>query len=583
MPTNVSLLPITLGVTGHRDVQDAALLLALLQNEVAAIEARYPHSPILGLSSLAEGADRLFASVMMEKGLPLHVVLPFAQAEYEKDFATAESVTAFRTLCDYAAQTGGIYCVETVIPGSEAMIAHADQPQDAVYRDLQYARAGMYLAQRCHILFALWDGQPARGLGGTAQVVNFRREGRIQQQDLQQLTHTLPGIKRYLGQSTLLDVPDTGLVCHVHVRRSDGAYAAGAQGPSVSWYPPQPPKGDKARREGEEESWYHSLERLDRLNSDIARQQKEADAAAAHVSHAAFVQVDRLANAKMEDIRKRYNRIFALAALMAIVGNRVPGDGEHWVITSLALSLLLLILLTQALKRVHRSKANRNATDLRALAEGLRVQNVWRQAGIARAVSLHYLRRSHDNIAWVRRAMLGASVYPLSEPAALPQALEKVKEEWVRDQRDYFVKNVERKERKNRLAKRMATGLFGAGIVVTALVLGASLTGLFNEHLAHTLHSWNMWGEHLAELLIASAALSAAWAKFLGYEEDIADYQRSADLFDTALTRMAGTGAYTPDTEDRQETLYALGIETLQENARWVTRTTGRDVEVIGG
>jgi hypothetical protein len=38
-----------------------------------------------------------------------------------------------------------------------------------------------------------------------------------------------------------------------------------------------------------------------------------------------------------------------------------------------------------------------------------------------------------------------------------------------------------------------------------------------------------------------------------------------------------------PDTEDLQETLYALGIETLQENARWVARTTGRDVEIIGG
>jgi hypothetical protein len=89
----------------------------------------------------------------------------------------------------------------------------------------------------------------------------------------------------------------------------------------------------------------------------------------------------------MKDMRKVYNVIFGLAAIMALVGNRVPGDGEHWVITSLSLSLLLLVLLSVALSRVHSSRANRNATELRALAEGLRVQNVWRQAGIARAVS----------------------------------------------------------------------------------------------------------------------------------------------------------------------------------------------------
>jgi hypothetical protein len=125
---------------------------------------------------------------------------------------------------------------------------------------------------------------------------------------------------------------------------------------------------------------------------------------------------------------------------MALVGNRVPGDGEHWVITSLSLSLLLLVLLSVALSRVHSSRANRNATELRALSEGLRVQNVWRQAGIARAVSLHYLRRSHDNIAWVRRAMLAASIYPQSEASTLKTAINAVKESWVRDQKNYFEK-----------------------------------------------------------------------------------------------------------------------------------------------
>lgn len=90
-------------------------------------------------------------------------MLPFAKDEYERDFAA--TVAEFRELYDYAHKTGGIYCIDTVIPGSEPMISLDQNPQGSLYRDLQYARAGMYLAQRCHILFALWDGEKARGLG----------------------------------------------------------------------------------------------------------------------------------------------------------------------------------------------------------------------------------------------------------------------------------------------------------------------------------------------------------------------------------------------------------------------------------
>jgi hypothetical protein len=48
-------------------VQDTEQLLTLLESEISAIQARYPHSPVMALSSLAEGADRLFARVIMEK------------------------------------------------------------------------------------------------------------------------------------------------------------------------------------------------------------------------------------------------------------------------------------------------------------------------------------------------------------------------------------------------------------------------------------------------------------------------------------------------------------------------------------
>lgn len=588
----VSALPITLGITGHRDVQDIALLLPLIEQEISAIADRYKNSPLLALSSLAEGADRLFARVAMQHNIPLHVVLPFSQQEYEKDFISEDnpsaSVLEFRELHDYALRTGGSYCIDTVVPGSEAMISDTGNPRGSLYRDLQYAKAGMYMAERSHILFALWDGADARGLGGTAQVVSFRRQGRLQDRDMAALNQQLPGIKRYLGLSGLLDIPDTGLVCHIHVCRKNGRYAGEQQYPSVSWYPPLPAShGDTNKTTSGEDSWYDSLNKLDQLNAAIAEQEKHHPSAVGnHFALSAFSHVDRLASRQMSGIRQRYSRIFCLAALTALVGNRVPGDPESWVIISLFASLLLLLLLAVSLWSTHRSDSKAEATVMRALAEGLRVQNVWRKAGIFRPVTLHYLRRSHPRLAWVRRALLGSSVYPRPAPQQLASDLESIRQEWVAGQHHYLETNTEQKEQRFRRFRKMAGTLFGSGIGLTALVLLSSLTAISNESVAHELHlhAFNMWGEHLAEFLIASAALCAGYAKFLGFEEDITDYQRSAALFATAEQRMSETTKhYLPDQEDIRETLYALGCETLQENARWVARETSRDVELIGG
>jgi hypothetical protein len=37
-------------------------------------------------------------------------------------------------------------------------------------REKQYAWVGAYVAEHADILFAIWDGKPARGIGGTGQV-----------------------------------------------------------------------------------------------------------------------------------------------------------------------------------------------------------------------------------------------------------------------------------------------------------------------------------------------------------------------------------------------------------------------------
>jgi hypothetical protein len=112
-----------------------------------------PGPPKLELiSPLAEGADRTAAVAALEGGYELRAVLPFARSEYAEDFAGADSRRAFATLLERAT------CV-LELPGDRS------RPLDA------YLMAGRATVAHCDILLAVWDGLPARGRGGTGEIV----------------------------------------------------------------------------------------------------------------------------------------------------------------------------------------------------------------------------------------------------------------------------------------------------------------------------------------------------------------------------------------------------------------------------
>lgn len=107
------------------------------------------------LTSLAEGADRLVAQrVLARAGGTIAAILPLAADDYEDDFAGAPSREEFRDLLDRAGAT-------EVVSGPT--------------RTAAYEAAGFAVVERSEALVALWDGRPARGRGGTADVVAHAR------------------------------------------------------------------------------------------------------------------------------------------------------------------------------------------------------------------------------------------------------------------------------------------------------------------------------------------------------------------------------------------------------------------------
>ena len=154
---------IRIAAVGHRDAGDEARA-AAVRSVLASILGVCPGSsreqvaaPGVILSSLAEGADRLVARVGLEfPGVDLHALLPLAPEDYRRDFASAASRAEFDALLARASSV-------EVLP-----------PADT--REAAYVNAGRVLVDRCDAVVAIWDGGPARGPGGTADVVAYARE-----------------------------------------------------------------------------------------------------------------------------------------------------------------------------------------------------------------------------------------------------------------------------------------------------------------------------------------------------------------------------------------------------------------------
>ena len=158
VPSSPSL---RVGVSGHRlppklPEESEAPLRALIDRILAAIvdTARKANtaSAFVIVSSLAEGSDRIVAAAGLAVGFALQAVLPFDRAEYARDFETQTSRTEFEQLlaraCDVF-ELGG---------------AAGERPR-------AYEAAGLFMLANIDVLIAIWDGEVAAGVGGTAQIV----------------------------------------------------------------------------------------------------------------------------------------------------------------------------------------------------------------------------------------------------------------------------------------------------------------------------------------------------------------------------------------------------------------------------
>jgi hypothetical protein len=139
-----------IGVTGHQHIPPEAL-----EHVTTGINRVLDGASdgLIGVSSLAAGSDQFFASLVLRRGGRLEVILP--SKSYEQTFSHPEDLNSFNSLLNRAATIETLSFEE---PSEEAYLA-----------------AGFRVVDLSDLLLAVWDGEPAKGKGGTADIVDYAR------------------------------------------------------------------------------------------------------------------------------------------------------------------------------------------------------------------------------------------------------------------------------------------------------------------------------------------------------------------------------------------------------------------------
>jgi hypothetical protein len=141
-----------IGISGHQKLDDESTW-DWVQVEFDKLLNDFSDG-LIGISSLAVGADQLFADAVLERGGNLQVIIPFDG--YELKFSRGNDRKNYFRLLNKA---------KTVdVLGKEDS------------EEASYFRAGKKVVDTSDLLVAVWNGEPSAGLGGTGDVVQYAQQ-----------------------------------------------------------------------------------------------------------------------------------------------------------------------------------------------------------------------------------------------------------------------------------------------------------------------------------------------------------------------------------------------------------------------
>jgi len=533
-------LRLRIGITGHRNIagdhpglaSEIAKAAEYITQVLAADSGRLSSTDlghgkrgdivVTVISSLAEGADRVVAGELLKrKGTQLEVVLPLPQSNYLHDFGSPESVEQFNSLISSAIDT--------------------DVLRTATSRQQAYEQAGRAVVDRSDAMIVVWDGQPARGRGGTAEIYAYALRGQ--------------------KPTLLIRVDD-------HSARLDAGQLPHAAKGAI----PLPPESMKYLDQ-------YNHERLKDAAFDKAPPllvQTESrpwlESAGPQIGHFSryFTRADLLAGRFQGRYLWTMRSLYILAPLAVLVAalqlDFAPGR-EHYSWFEFAILVVVTLLFAAA----RGLRWHERWISARYLAEQVRSLMFLGLTGIItpeKSIS-PTSRETIGDAGWTERA---ANEIWFARPRYVPPPdisllVEVLCEEWIKKQRQYHTK-VDRSFRRRRdQIQAAAIGLFGLSAVAALLhSLGVGSTK------SQPFKWWDL-------VAIAVPAVAAALGAYGAQRDYLRHAERSklfASVLDDGITQLMGA----QDLSDIQQAAVSVSRSMRSEATDWYSVVRVQDAEL---
>jgi hypothetical protein len=545
-------IPITVGVVGHLDAITTEEHKSQIENLFKDLASAYPNSPIYLFSSIAEGADRFVANILLglkkrkdyTERFELIVPTPFEPEEYKNDFDD-NSDKEFDSLVNQAKRS---FCI---CPQGKKI----DRPQ-------QYLKTGKFVADSSLILIALWDGEEGKK-GGTADIVKYKRTG--DDDNVAESTF------EYDGTVYVLPCARSG--------SND--------------------KGLKKRNEEvelslelvlQDTSIRETLEKIEEINSDSLKTDQSDfvrsqsylfyDPEKPDASQKSILNWYAIFDVLSIRFQKRDMRtavwLFVIGLFLVItleVYTNLWLDNIALGFAMLLIIFAIIVYFNSRLKKNHKKYLYN-----RTLAEALRIQFCWNIAGINKNVSDYILRIHRKEFTWIKHILSSVYGVTYTRSSIEDSAISDLRKNWIKNQADFFESSIKKMTRKLARYHLVSNISF---IIAFALLI--SIFFLEDFYDANNLLSLVIV---VIGTLLGFFAMIKAFIKMKGYDQLLNQYELMNVIYQRAEAKIIEINASVQDINEQHSYLKALffiiGKEALIENGNWYLIFKEKEPEIEG-
>ena len=513
------LIPLIVGLIGHRKLPAHELdgVVAEFDCFIAGLLGSLKHTPILLLTSLAEGADRIALRSRFRDSLTICAVLPFQLEDYRNDFKGAHSVEDFEQSLNSADE-----CIEPFKSDSKN-----------IERDLDYRKCANWISERSNILVTIWNGKFNDEPGGTSDTINYRTEKNELVSSVEALNKNIHHIFGSNGEDGL----DVDCACPFH--------------------------------KSSQVEILSDLNLIDSFNESISKQIGKTDS-----SDVALKVFDSMASAAKRKYlyASRFILILGLVTLNLVNVTQVS-NSRFWFFAT----LLTLFITLYTWHRSMRLDLKAKYEGFRMIAEVLRIQTWWTQIGI-KVRLIEHPHTKIDSDTGIRR--IADNLITANELQALFRFTEiKQKEDfteihrnaklWLIDQMNYLGGDSAKKgaisANRNSANKFELLSKIFIGITLALFVLSQTLQleeKDFSSYVLFILYTM------LIPISLSISAGSIAYIQLMGFKEISSRFESSFRVIQRGLMQLEGIQE-SNDTKKVFDIVEEVGVESYCESIYW--------------